>query len=258
MTIGIALGGGGARGFAHLGVLKALEEKGIRPDIISGVSSGALIGAFIASGLSYEKILKALKNKSVMAYSKLQYPRYGLFSLDGLRKDIQTLIKVKNIEDLSLPLFIAVSNLNDGRVEYVKEGDLTNYLMASASIPVLFSPVEMNGKMYVDGGLFDNLPISPLLNKCDIIIAVNVSPLQKIEKLENLVQVVARTFQLGVHSNIMRHKDKCHLLIEPTGLREHEILNGNHAQEIFKLGYEYTKKLEIPPFDQSKSFKAIT
>ncbi len=249
MKIGIALGGGGARGFAHLGVLKALDEKGIRPDIISGVSAGALVGAFIASGHSYEKTLSILKNKTLMAYSKLQYPKYGLFSLDGLKKDIQKHIKIKKIENLKIPMFIAVSNLNDGRIEYIKEGDLTTYLLASASIPVLFSPVEIDGKLYSDGGLFDNLPISPLLQKCDVIIAVNVSPLHKIEKFDNLVQVASRTFQLGVHSNIIRHKEKCSLFIEPTGLREFEILNGNHAQDIFDLGYNYTKKLEISPFE---------
>ncbi|MDM8158421.1 patatin-like phospholipase family protein [Labilibaculum sp. K2S] len=248
MRIGIALGGGGARGFAHLGVLKALDEKGIRPDIISGVSAGALVGAFIASGHSHEKTLSILKNKTLMAYSKLQYPKYGLFSLDGLKKDIQKHIKIKKIENLKIPMFIAVSNLNDGRIEYIKEGDLTSYLLASASIPVLFSPVEIDGKLYSDGGLFDNLPISPLLQKCDVIIAVNVSPLHKIEKFDNLVQVASRTFQLGVHSNIIRHKEKCSLFIEPTGLREYEILNGNHAQDIFELGYNYTKNLEITPF----------
>lgn len=249
MIIGIALGGGGARGFAHLGVLKALDEKGIRPDIISGVSAGALVGAFIASGYSYEKTLSILKDKTLMAYSKLQYPKYGLFSLDGLKKDIQKHIKINKIENLKIPMFIAVSNLNDGRIEYIKEGDLTTYLLASASIPVLFSPVEIDGKLYSDGGLFDNLPISPLLQKCDVIIAVNVSPVQKIEKFDNLVQVASRTFQLGVHSNIIRHKEKCSLFIEPTGLREFEILNGNHAQDIFELGYNYTKNLDISPFE---------
>jgi NTE family protein len=185
-----------------------------------------------------------------MAYSKLQYPRYGLFSLVGLEKELKNHIKVKNIEDLKIPLFIAVSNLNDGRVEYIKEGNLIKYLMASASIPVLFSPIKMNDIMYVDGGLFDNLPISPLLNKCDKIIAVNVSPIQKIEKFDNLVQVASRTFQLGVHSNIIRHKEKCSLLIEPTGLRDYEILNGHKAQEIFKLGYDYTKNLQIPDIEE--------
>jgi len=249
MKIGFVLGGGGARGFAHLGVLKALEEKGIRPDIISGVSAGALVGAFIASGYSCEKTLTALKDKGMMAYSKLHYPKYGLFSLDGLKKEIQKHIKTKRIENLKIPLFITVSNLNDGRVEYIKEGDLINYLMASASIPMLFAPVEMDGKMYSDGGLFDNLPISPLLQNCDVIIAVNVSPVHKIEKFENLAQIASRTFQLGVHSNIIRHKEKCSLLIEPTGLRDYEILNGNKAQEIFELGYEYTKKLDIQLFE---------
>jgi len=249
MRIGIALGGGGVRGFAHLGVLKALEEKGIRPDIISGVSAGALVGAFIASGYTHEKTLKILKTKTLMAYSKLHYPKYGLFSLDGLKKDIQKHIKIKKIENLKIPMFITVSNLNDGRVEYIKEGDLTKYLLASASIPVLFAPVEIDGKMYSDGGLFDNLPISPLLQKCDVIIAVNVSPVHKIKKFDNLVQVASRTFQLGIHSNIIRHKEKCSLFIEPTGLREFEILTRNHAQDIFELGYNYTKYLDIKPFN---------
>src|SRR5665811_384027 len=174
---GLVLSGGGTRGFAHLGVIAALVEKGIKPDIISGTSAGAITGAFIAAGKTPEEILKIFKKGSFFKYTKLHIPTDGLLKLDGLKEVIQKEIASKNIEDLKVPFFVAVSNLNKGIVEYKNKGLLGETVLASSSIPILFSPVILNGDSYVDGGLMDNIPISPIKTKCEQIIVSNIRPI---------------------------------------------------------------------------------
>ena len=120
--LGIALGGGGARGFAHLGVLKALEEKGIVPDICAGVSAGAVAGAFWAAEKDIDETFNLLKSKKILNYSKVLWPKRGLMNLSGLKRDIENNIPFENIEDLPRPFFIGVSNLSNGCAEYIKEG----------------------------------------------------------------------------------------------------------------------------------------
>lgn len=243
--VGLVLGGGGARGFAHLGAVKALQEKGIEFDVISGVSAGAIAGAFLATGLGPEEALNKLKNKGIFNFSRLHLPVNGLLKLDGLEKELKKYIKVENIEDCEIPFIIGMSNLNEGRIEYVNEGPLIKTVLASSSIPVLFSPIEMNGFQYVDGGLFDNLPVKPLKGKCEKIIAVNISPINKADKLENLVQISKRMFQLGVNQHSEINKKDADIVIEPDGLREYDILAGGSADDLFTIGYEHTKNQTI-------------
>ncbi len=244
MKIGIALGGGGARGFVHLGVLKALEEKGITPDIVSGVSAGAIIGAFIASGKKPSEIMELIKYSKFIDYAKLSLPISGLFNLDHFAENIKKDLLAKNFSDLKLPFYVAVSNLHSGRVEYLEEGPLIPAIQASCSIPVLFSPVELNGKLYVDGGLLDNLPYKPLLDKCDKIIAINVLPSSKNNKIGNLIEIAARTFELSVSINRELTQKECDLLIEPPGLENFSILDNSDGEKMFRIGYDYCRKIE--------------
>ncbi len=173
---GFALSGGGARGFAHLGIIQALAEKGIRPDIISGVSAGAIVGAFLASGRTPHEIHKIMKAGKHFKYTKIQIPKTGLLRLDGLQKILEQEIPYTNIEDLPLPLYVGTSNLTEGRMEYRNSGPLAKTVLASASIPVLFSPVEIDGCFFADGGLLDNIAVEPLIGKCRKIVVSNISP----------------------------------------------------------------------------------
>lgn len=243
--IGIALGGGGARGYAHLGVLKALFEKDIKPDIISGVSAGALVGAFIASGREPEQILELMKKNKFTDFAKVILPHNGLLSLDKMKKKIVEHLDAETFGDLKLPLYIAATNIVEGKVEYFSEGKLLPAIQASMSIPILFSPVEINGAFYSDGGLMNNLPVDPLLKKCKKIIAVNISPIQKSKKVDGLIEMAARTFQLSVNSTITGVDEKCDLFIEPEALTKFDILATEHADEMFEIGYEHTKNMKI-------------
>lgn len=243
--VGIALGGGGARGFAHLGVIKALKEKGIEPDIISGVSAGAIAGAFIASGQSAEESFEIIKKYRFSGISKLTMPRHGFLSLEKMKLNIRRKIPQERLEELKIPLIIGVTNMLEGVPEYLTEGPLPEIVQASSSIPVIFSPVEIGGKLYADGGVLDNLPVNPLIGLCDTIIAVSISPVQKIEGMKNVAAVANRMLQLSVNPTQKEMAKKCDIFIEPIELAHYDIMDTKHADEIFKIGYEHTKAMDI-------------
>ncbi|WP_408956261.1 patatin-like phospholipase family protein [Natroniella sp. ANB-PHB2] len=243
--IGLVLGGGGARGFAHLGVLKALEEKGINFDLISGVSAGSIVGVFLASGKGPEQIMELMKENKFTDYAKANLPVKGLLSLNNLKEKLKENLIERKFSDLKYPLYVGVTNLKVGEVEYLNEGALIPSVQASSSIPVLFSPVEIRDKIYVDGALIDNLPVKPLIGKCDKIVAINIMPLQRSEKVDNLVDIAVRTFQLSVNADNDQLKEECDLFIEPEGLEDYHILDTKHADELFEIGYNYVNNIRI-------------
>ncbi|NOR76422.1 MAG: patatin [Draconibacterium sp.] len=240
---GLVLSGGGTRGFAHLGVIAALHEKGIKPDVISGVSVGAIVGAFIAGGKSPEEILAIFKKGWFFKYTKLHLPIDGLLKLDGLLEVIQKEILVENIEELEIPFFVGISNLNKGIVEYKNCGLLGEIILASSSIPILFSPVIIDKDSYVDGGLMDNIPITPIKNDCEQIIVSNISPVNPRAKMKNLVQIATRTFYMSVNANMKEVRKHATYFIEHEGIDKYDILLRTHADELFELGYNSTKKI---------------
>jgi len=240
---GLVLSGGGTRGFAHLGVIAALLEKDIKPDVISGVSAGAIVGAFIAAGKSPEEILAIFKKGSFFKYTKLHIPIDGLLKLDGLKEVLENEIPIANIEELEIPFFVGISNLNEGTIEFRNSGPIAISVLASSSIPILFSPVEMDGKLFVDGGLMENIPISPLKNSCEQIIVSNISPINPNAKIKNLIQIATRSFYMSVNNNRKEVQKKAAMFIEPEGIEKFDILLRTHADELFELGYHHTKKL---------------
>ncbi|MDD4107608.1 MAG: patatin-like phospholipase family protein [Prolixibacteraceae bacterium] len=240
---GLVLSGGGTRGFAHLGVIAALYEAGIKPDVISGVSAGAIAGAFIAAGKSPEETLKIFNKGWFFSYTKPHIPVDGLLKFSGLQEVIEKEIKYKNIEDLPVPFFIAVSNLNRGEIEYHNRGILYQTVLASSSIPVLFSPIEIEGQFYVDGGLMDNIPVEPLKNDCENIIVVNISPINPKESFKNLIKIASRTFYMSVNANIAKVRKYATMFIEPEGIDKYEILSLSQASDLYELGYNSAKKV---------------
>ena len=142
---GFVLGGGGVRGFAHLGFAEALRERGIIPEIYAGVSAGAIAGVYLAAGYTPREAFKLLKKKGILAYSKVQWPLDGLLSLDGLKEELAKNISYELLEELPTPIYIGVSNLNTGKIEYKSSGKIGDWVLASSSIPVLFSPQKIEG-----------------------------------------------------------------------------------------------------------------
>ena len=247
---GIVLSGGGVRGIAHLGVLKALNEKGIFPELISGVSAGAIAGVFYADGYNPDEIFEIFNHTSIFHFAKISIPNKGFLSLNKVSKILDEYIRAKNFEDLKIPLYVAASNLNEGKVEYFHQGELINKIIASASIPIIFKPTIINGKTYVDGGIFDNLPISPIRNQCKFLIASHVNPLSKEEIIDSLFDIAVRTFHLAIGSSVQDNSKMCDLFLEPNKLINYSLLKLENAQAIYDIGYDFTMKI----LEKNKSF----
>ncbi len=240
---GLVLSGGGTRGFAHLGVIAALFEKGIKPGVISGTSAGAIAGAFVAAGKNPHDILETFKKGSFFNYTKLQIPRDGLMKLDGLKELFHREIPVKNLEELDIPFYVAISNLNKGTIEYRNTGPLGETVLASSSIPILFAPVKIDGNLYVDGGLLDNIPVDPIKHDCEQIIVSNISPINPKEKIKNLIEIATRTFYMSVNANMDQVRKYAGIYIEPEGIDTYEVLSRTHADELYELGYNSAMKI---------------
>lgn len=242
--IGLALGGGGTRGFAHIGVIKALEENNITFDVVAGTSAGSIVGGLVANGYKADEIFKIMKDNKLTDLVKVNLPVDGFLSLDHLKTKLNNFLP-ESFSQLKLPFYATVTNLLNGEVEYLHQGDVAKAIQASSSIPVLFSPVVIDDIVYVDGGLKNNVPIAPLMDQCDVIIGVDIMPIEKVSSLKGLQEIATRTFQLGITSYSEQEKEACTILIELQHLEDYHILDSSKADEIFEIGYNYAKNLDI-------------
>jgi NTE family protein len=244
---GLVLSGGGARGFAHLGVLKALNDAGIYPDVIAGTSAGALVGVLYADGYTPLEILKMMNASSSLHYVRPTVPREGLLQISGIERILIENLKAKKFEDLKIPLFVTATDLNNGVAVYFSSGELLKPVIASASIPVLFKPVIIDKIHYVDGGVLDNMPIKPIEGKCDCIVGSFVNPTGYEKTVTSLVQIAERTFMLNLSKDLDEKAKKFNVFIAPPELKNYKILDPEKAIEVFDIGYNATKsKLKEP------------
>jgi len=239
---GLVLSGGGARGFAHLGVLKALNEAGIYPDVISGTSAGALVGVLYADGYTPEDIMKLLDANTSFHYIRPTVPKEGLLQISGIIRILKDSLRARTFEELKIPFFVAATNLNIGRIEYFSSGELLQPVIASASIPVLFKPVIINNFHYVDGGVLDNLPIKPIEDLCEYKIGCFVNPTGYEENVNSLIQIAERTFLLSVSKEVIEKENRFDLFIAPPELKDYKVLDPEKSNEVFLVGYNATKE----------------
>lgn len=238
MKTGLVLSGGGARGIAHIGVLKAMEELKIKIDVISGVSSGALVGAFYGSGIKPEKILQIASAANLFGLMDFRIGRPGLFKSEAIRKTLEKNLAENSFEKLSPQLIVTATDFINGQTRYFSEGDLINTLLASSAIPVILQPVIIDGKLYVDGGLLNNFPVEPLLGNCEVIIGVHTNPLNTSIKDFSLRMVVERSFHMAIAHTIEHKKEKCSIFIEPPELSRFRVFDMRHANEMAEIGYK--------------------
>jgi NTE family protein len=255
---GLVLSGGGARGFAHLGLLQALNEAGIFPDILSGTSAGALAGVLYCDGHSPKEILKIMKRHSRLDYMRPVLPRDGILQISGISKLLEANLSVKKFEDLKIPLVVCATDLNHGRAVYFSKGDLLISIIASSSIPVLFKPVIINKVYYVDGGVLDNLPIKPIENKCDMLIGSFVNPVGYEETTTGLITIAVRTFMLNQAREVEEKGKKFDFIVAPPELTKFGILEVEKADDLFEMGYEKTKERLNDPAVQKVISEKLT
>lgn len=241
--VGIALSGGAARGIAHIGVLKALEENGIYPEVVSGTSMGAIVGLFYTAGFSPDEMHSILREEKFYKILGLNLKGAGLFNLKPLKEIFEDKIKENNFSVLKKKFFVAVSNLNTARVEVISKGpNLFEYVIASASIPFVFPAQHINDQTYIDGGLFNNLPAECLLGRCDRIIGVNVNHNGIVDEVKGARAIAERSFSLALEQNVKLSRNYCDFYIEPRKLRNFSSWEYDKVDELVEIGYNKAKK----------------
>jgi len=240
MKTGLVLSGGGARGVAHLGVIQALLDNGIKPDIISGVSSGAIVGSLYGAGIQPLEILEFLTKTHIFRYIRPAWSKFGFFNIQKLIAIYKIYLPIQTFEELKIPVIISAADIIEGKTIFFHKGDLLKAVLASTCIPLLFAPLEMDGMLVVDGGILNNLPVEPLVADCDLIIGVHCNPANRAYKPKGLKSMIERTFQLTVANNVKERISSCHIFIEPPELVNIGLFEISRAKEIYKLGYDHT------------------
>jgi len=241
--IGIALSGGGVKGLCHAGVLKALEELGIKPEIISGVSAGALVGALYSDGYSPDEIAVCFEEINFRNMTKIRLPNGGFFKTDIFQKFLSNKLRARTFEELSIPLRVVATDLDNGQSVTFKSGKLIDPIVASCTFPVLFCPKIIDGIHYVDGGVLKNFPVSTIREECEKVIGINASPLVASEYKQSILNVALRSYNFMFKANILYDKSLCDLLIEPVDMANYETFDVDKGREIFDLGYRTAKQL---------------
>lgn len=244
LNIGITLSGGGARGTAHVGMLRALLEAGIVPNRVVGVSAGAIVGTMYAAGLTPDEMMTEIHKTSIFKVIKVGNPLMGLTNLGYLRQRVEEIVPNNDFAKLRYPLHIGTTNLNTAMQELHASGEIYDVLTASCSIPFVFKPVVIGGFNHVDGGVIKNMPVGPLLNTSDYIIGSNLMPYGQLPPtdMSTVVSVVWRTFELSIMANTLPDTELCDIVIEPSLLNNCNIFNFTKLQDMHDLGYENTRE----------------
>jgi NTE family protein len=236
--LGLALSGGGTRGYAHIGVLQALEDNGIRPDFLSGTSIGAFAAALYAFDIPLKDILELAKGMAPVHVSKLKLSRLALFSNEELGRLIQsTRIGKARIEDSPVPLAIVTVDIENGVKVVLQQGEVAPAVMASNAVPGLYRPITIDGRMLVDGGIAEDVPISPLRQMgAEIVVAVNLSAERKYTKPDNIIDVILNAIDVAIDEETKVQVRAADVLIEPR-LSDFPRMDVSRIDELVAEGY---------------------
>lgn len=235
--LGVALSGGGAKGFAHLGVLQALNDNGLYPEIISGTSAGAFAGVLYADGHKPSDILGFFKNRAFREFAEITMPHGGFFKSTRFQSFLKKHLKARYFEELKVPLRVVATDIEYGHSKVFSSGTLIPAIVASCSVPIIFTPVEIDKHYYVDGGLFKNFPVSTIRRDCTKIIGVNVSPITTMQYKKSLKYIAERSFHYMSGSNTLLDRNLCDYLIESTDLSRYSMFDLDHVDLIYNAGY---------------------
>ena len=197
--LGLALGGGAARGFAHIGVIQVLEENGIKPDMVVGTSAGSVVAAFYASGKTGAQLqwLADSMDESQLTDWTVPFMSRGMLRGEALGRYINTQLNGAKIEDLKIPLGIVATDLQTGDGILFRRGDIATAVRASSAVPSVFEPVRIGNKDYVDGGLVSPVPVRYVRQMgADIVIAVDISSRPEDAKTTDMLKVLLQTFSI--------------------------------------------------------------
>lgn len=242
-NIGLALSGGGVRGFAHIGALRALEDVGIKPDVIAGVSAGSIVASFYAAGMSADEIFDLFGSIDMSKFLQVDITKSGFLKLDKFKRFLETNLPIKNIEELLIPTIIAATDIEQQHEMPFTSGNIAERVVASCSIPLVFRPVKIDGSYCVDGGVLHNLPSFYLRPLCNTVIGVNVSPMKLGPIKLNVRSLAYRTYKLMTMRNVVADKQLCDLLVDIISIQGHSTFDTSAANKIAQKGYFETMKI---------------
>jgi NTE family protein len=209
--IGLALGGGAARGFAHIGVIQVLEENGIKPDVVAGTSAGSLVAALYASGKSGAQLAALAESMDESAFTDWSFPGRGLIRGEGLAKYVRANTGGLRIEQMRVPLGIVATDLDSGEAILFQRGDPGIAVRASSAVPAVFQPVRIGQREYVDGGLVAPVPVRFARQMgADLVIAVDISAAPDGNATGDAARMLLQTFAImgrSINSYELRDAD---------------------------------------------------
>ena len=241
--IGLALGGGAAKGIAHIGVLKALEEANVQVDYLAGTSVGAMVASLYAFNVDVDTIGDIARRLTMSQITTFKLNKTGFFTTDSLKELLIEHIGEVNIEQASIPLAIVATDINTGEAVIFRDGPLADAVCASVSIPGIYIPMTLNGRTLVDGGLVQNVPIQPLKAMgAGVIIASHLSNVDTYEEPKNVVDVMRNAFEIAVSQHTKDEVKQADLLLamdlSDFSMRD----NTERYDELFAIGYHTAAK----------------
>ena len=240
-SIGLVLSGGGVRGMAHIGLIKAMREHGIEADMVAGTSIGALVGALYANNNSVEEMLTFFKETPIFQYSFFTINKPGFIDTERYVSIFKRFFPNNSFESLQKPLFVVATDLLSGKERVFDRGPLIKPLLASAALPPVFSPVDIDDVLYADGGIMNNFPKEYIDTRTNFVIGSNVSitvPMQK-KDLRNSIQLTGRVTSLMIHASNDEKLHECDLYIEPKELDKIGVLDKKGIENAFAIGYDH-------------------
>jgi NTE family protein len=238
--LALVLSGGAARCIAQLGFLQLMDQEGIRPAVISGVSGGAIVGAFYCNGYTPKEIIKVVKNTSMFTIFSPAWGA-GLIKMDRVEKVFNDYLGTQKFEKLNIPLIISACDIDKAEMVSFSSGELIQPLLGSCAVPPLIKPVEVNGRKLADGGILNNLPVEPVKD-FDKILGINVNVLNTAASIQSMALYAERVVDILVIQNISESKKQCTLFLEAPEMKYFHLTDVGKADEMFAIGYEYAKK----------------
>lgn len=235
--VALALGGGAVLGAAHIGVLKALDEHGVKITRISGTSIGALIATLFAFGKSPADIEAVVAELDWLTVSSFTLSRYGILSNDELGKKVVAALGDVDFADARIPLALMATDLGNGRKVVLTEGKVSRAVMASSCIPGVFVPVEIDGRLLVDGGLVENVPVSPLREAgADFVIGVDLNAGRQYQRPDDIIDVLANAIDIAIDNVTRSQTSEADLVIAPE-LASYNRRDTSRIGELIEAGY---------------------
>ena len=240
---GLALGGGAVLGAAHIGVIRAMEEFEIHITHVAGTSIGAFVAAFVAFGRDWEEMMEIGQELKWIDISGISLSRFALLSNDKLGDLINKYIGDKDIEDADIPLAMVATDIESGDKVVLKKGSVAEAVMASTCIPGIFKPVKIDGKLLVDGGVVENVPLPTLKDLgAKKMIGVDLNAQHSYGKPENILDVILNSYHYTMRAVAELQKKEADLIIDPD-LSEFNRSNIRQVKKLMELGYRDTKKI---------------